>query len=73
MDSAPNERRVVHGIEDWLSVIAAGQAIGVTAEATTHHYPRPGAVFRPIRDTEPMQIWRCWQRSDPPQLSDGDT
>jgi DNA-binding transcriptional LysR family regulator len=65
--AAPTTTRVVHGIEDWLGIIAAGQAIGITAEATTHHYPRPGIVFRPILDTEPVPIWLTWRRSDPPE------
>lgn len=68
--AAPTSTRIVHGIEDWLGVIAAGQGIGITAEATTHHYPRPGVVFRPIRDTEPVPVWLVWRRADPPEQLD---
>lgn len=68
--AAPTATRIVRGIEDWLGVIAAGQGIGITAEATTHHYPRPGVVFRPIRDTEPVPVWLVWRRADPPEHLD---
>lgn len=65
-ESAPTATRLVHGVEDWLIVITAGQAVGITAEATTHHHPRPGVVFRPIRDAKPVPIWLAWRRNDPP-------
>ncbi|MEU6777258.1 LysR family transcriptional regulator [Streptomyces sp. NPDC046759] len=54
-----------HDVDDWLTVIAAGHGIGVTAEATAHQYPRPGVVYRPVRDAEPVAVRLAWWRDDP--------
>ncbi|MRX45360.1 LysR family transcriptional regulator [Agromyces kandeliae] len=50
-------------VEEWLDLIAAGDAIGVTSEATAHHLPRPGVVFVPIDDAPPMEVRIAWHRS----------
>jgi DNA-binding transcriptional LysR family regulator len=52
-------------IDDWLGVIAAGRCVGVTAEATVAQYPRPGIVFRPLRDAAPIAVRLAWWRDDP--------
>jgi DNA-binding transcriptional LysR family regulator len=52
-------------IDDWLGVIAAGNAIGVTAEATVAQYPRPGVVYRPLRDAPPIAVHLAWWHDDP--------
>ena len=49
-------------VEEWLDLIAAGDAIGVTAEATAHHYPRPGVVFVHLRDAPPIEVRLAWHR-----------
>ncbi|GAA2027884.1 LysR family transcriptional regulator [Agromyces tropicus] len=49
-------------VEEWLDLIAAGDAIGVTSEATTHHYPRPGVVFVPLADAPPIEVRVAWHR-----------
>lgn len=49
-------------VEEWLDLIAAGDAIGVTAEGTVHHYPRPGVVFVPIEDAPPIEVRLAWHR-----------
>jgi DNA-binding transcriptional LysR family regulator len=54
-----------HDVDDWLTVIAAGRGIGVTAESTAHQYPRPGVVYRPVRDAEPVAVRLAWWRDDP--------
>ncbi|EGX55300.1 LysR family transcriptional regulator [Streptomyces zinciresistens K42] len=53
-------------VDDWLTVIATGRCVGVTAEATAHQYPRPGVVYRPLRDAEPIAVRLTWWREDPP-------
>ncbi|GGI47511.1 DNA-binding transcriptional LysR family regulator [Agromyces flavus] len=50
-------------VEEWLDLIAAGDAIGVTSEATAHHYPRPGVVFVPLADAPPMEVRLAWHRT----------
>ncbi|MFE4580757.1 LysR family transcriptional regulator [Streptomyces chartreusis] len=54
-----------HDVDDWLTVISTGRCIGVTAEATAHQYPRPGVVYRPVRDAEPIAVRLAWWRDDP--------
>jgi DNA-binding transcriptional LysR family regulator len=49
-------------IEEWLDLIAAGDAIGVTAEATAHQSPRPGVVFVRIHDAPPIEVHLAWHR-----------
>ncbi|MFD5711203.1 LysR family transcriptional regulator [Streptomyces pharetrae] len=53
-----------HDIDDWLTVIATGRCIGVTAESTAHQYRRPGVVYRPVRDAEPVAVRLAWWRDD---------
>jgi DNA-binding transcriptional LysR family regulator len=52
-------------VDDWLTVIATGRCIGVTAEGTAAQYQRPGVVYRPIRDAEPIAVRLAWWRDDP--------
>ncbi|MER5193834.1 LysR family transcriptional regulator [Streptomyces sp. NPDC002755] len=54
-----------HDVDDWLTVIATGRSVGMTAEATANQYPRPGVVFRPVRDAEPVAVRLVWWRDDP--------
>ncbi|MFF8865066.1 LysR family transcriptional regulator [Streptomyces sp. NPDC015139] len=54
-----------HDVDDWLTVIAAGRGVGVTAESTANQYPRPGIVYRPVRDAEPVAVRLAWWRDDP--------
>lgn len=53
-----------HDIDDWLTQIATGTSVGVTAESTAHQYPRPGVVYRPVRDAEPIAVRLAWWRDD---------
>ncbi|WEO99308.1 LysR family transcriptional regulator [Streptomyces sp. FXJ1.172] len=55
-----------HDVDDWLTEIVAGRGIGVTAESTANQYPRPGIVYRPLRDAEPVAVRLAWWREDPP-------
>jgi DNA-binding transcriptional LysR family regulator len=64
--SGPAEVRDTHSVDEWLTLIAAGQAVGMTSEATVAQYPRPGVVYRPVRDAEPVRVWLVWWRDDPP-------
>jgi DNA-binding transcriptional LysR family regulator len=63
---APAGTRTVRGIEDWLTVIAAGQAIGMSSEATAAQHRRPGVVYRPVRDAPPVQVELAWWADSPP-------
>jgi DNA-binding transcriptional LysR family regulator len=68
-EAAPAGTRTVRGIEDWLTLIAAGQAIGMSSEATAAQHRRPGVVYRPVRDAPPVPVWLAWWAdSAPPGL-----
>jgi DNA-binding transcriptional LysR family regulator len=53
-----------HDIDDWLTLISTGRCVGVTAESTANQYPRPGIVYRPVRDAEPVSVRLAWWRGD---------
>jgi len=57
--------RPCHDIDDWLAAIASGGCVGVTPISTVEQYPRPGVVFRPIPDAEPVAVRLAWWRDDP--------
>lgn len=66
----PAGTRLVRGIEDWLTVIAAGQAVGISSEATAAQHRRPGVVYRPVRDAPPVPVWLAWWSDSPPAALD---
>ncbi|MCX5527936.1 LysR family transcriptional regulator [Streptomyces bobili] len=63
-DSRPATEET-HDVDDWLTVISSGRCAGMTAESTAHQYPRPGVVYRPVRDAEPVAVRLTWWRDDP--------
>lgn len=65
-DAAPAATRSVDGVDEWLTVIAAGRAVGMTSEATARQHPRPGVVYRPVRDAQPVAVHLAWWRDSPP-------
>lgn len=64
--SRPTSVKHVHGMEEWLTTIGAGEAVGMTSEATADLFPRPGVRYRPVRDAPPVAVWLVWWRDDPP-------
>ncbi|WP_131741724.1 LysR family transcriptional regulator [Actinomadura roseirufa] len=52
-------------IDDWLTAVAGGRCVGVTARGTVEQYPRPGVVYRPVRDAAPVPVRLAWWRDDP--------
>ena len=70
-DAAPGGTRPVHGVDEWLTLVAAGQAVGITSEATTRQHLRPGVVYRPVEDAPPVAVTLAWWRDDPhPRLAE---
>ena len=55
-----------HEIEDFLTSIAAGRAVGITPAATTHQHRREEIVYRRVRDAPPVEISLAWWRDAPP-------
>jgi DNA-binding transcriptional LysR family regulator len=64
--SAPGAVRPVRGVDEWLTLIAAGQAVGLTAEATATQHRRPGVIYRPVRDAPPVEVRLAWWAASPP-------
>lgn len=64
--AAPAAWREVVGIEEWLTAIAAGEAVGLTAEATTTQHPRAGVAYRRVRDAPPVDVHLAWLAGVPP-------
>ncbi len=58
--------RMTHGVDEWLTLIASGRAIGISSEATTAQHPRPGVTFRLLEDAPPISVWLAWWKDDPP-------
>jgi DNA-binding transcriptional LysR family regulator len=58
--------RATHGVDEWLTLIAAGQAVGVTSEATANQNPRPGVAYRMLRQAPRIEVWLAWWRDAPP-------
>lgn len=50
----------VANVDEWITTIAAGEAVGVTAEATAHAHPHPGVRYLPITDAEPVTVHLAW-------------
>ncbi|MFF1819993.1 LysR family transcriptional regulator [Kribbella sp. NPDC058245] len=55
----------IQEVDDWLTAIASGRCIGVTAQATTTQYRRDGIVYRRVRDAPPVDVHLIWHRHDP--------
>ncbi|MEV4807998.1 LysR family transcriptional regulator [Nonomuraea sp. NPDC049421] len=62
--------KTVDGVDEWLTVIAGGQAIGVTAEATANQNPRPGVAYRLVTDAPRIDVRLAWWKDDPPPCLD---
>ncbi|WP_432586104.1 LysR family transcriptional regulator [Streptomyces sp. HD1123-B1] len=46
----------VANVDEWLTVIATGEAVGVTAEGTEHSHPHPGIRYLPLEDAAPVTV-----------------
>ncbi|GAA2805141.1 LysR family transcriptional regulator [Saccharopolyspora taberi] len=62
----PPERRPctveVANVDEWLALIATGDAVGVTAEGTQHSHPYPGIRYVPVLDADPVTVHLVWPR-----------
>ncbi len=65
-DARPAGTRPIHGVDEFLIQVAAGQSIGITSEGTARQYPRPGIRYLPVRDAPPVPVWLAWWKDDPP-------
>lgn len=61
----PVSVRLVQGVDEWLTLISTGQAIGMSSEATAAQNPRPGISYRPVRDAPPISVFLASWKDDP--------
>lgn len=50
----------VANTDEWLTRNAVGDAIGVTAEATTHNHHEPEVAYLRIKDAHPVAVDLIW-------------
>lgn len=58
--------RTVHALDEWLTLIASGRAVGMSSEATAVQNPRPGVTYLPVEDAPPISVRLLWWAQDPP-------
>ncbi|QFU90220.1 LysR family transcriptional regulator [Amycolatopsis sp. YIM 10] len=57
MWQAPGPRLLdVAGVHEWLTTIATGAAVGVTAAGTAHDHPFPGVRYLPVPDAGALPV-----------------
>lgn len=64
--SRPVGFKLVRGVDEWLSLIGSGRAVGMSSAATAVQHPRPGIVFRPVVDAPAITVRLAWWRSAEP-------
>ncbi|XVV01084.1 LysR family transcriptional regulator [Actinosynnema sp. CA-248983] len=52
----------VPGVDEWLTTIALGEAVGVTTEATVHSHPHPDIRYLPLADAAAVTVRLVWPR-----------
>ncbi|MCB5164733.1 LysR family transcriptional regulator [Streptomyces bambusae] len=52
----PEATRTVSNVDEWLTSIATGEAVGLTAEATRHSHPHPAVRYLPLTDAGPVTV-----------------
>lgn len=65
-DARPAGFRMTRGVDEWLTLIASGRAVGVSSEATAAQHPRPGVAYRLLHDAPGIPVWLVWWKADPP-------
>lgn len=60
-DAAPSQVVPVKNTDDWLSVIIAGDAVGVTTAGTAAMHPNPAVRYLPLTDAPPVDVILAWR------------
>ncbi|MEU8521331.1 LysR family transcriptional regulator [Streptomyces sp. NPDC048577] len=64
-EARPAATLTVANTDDWLTAIAAGRGIGVSAASTAAMHPHPGVVYRPLADAPPVHVVLAWRDASP--------
>lgn len=65
VDARPQSILHVDNTDEWLTEIAGGLAIGVTAESTASQHAHPGVVFVPLDDAADIAVHLAWPAANP--------
>ncbi|TXS58237.1 LysR family transcriptional regulator [Streptomyces sp. t39] len=67
----PTATFTVGNTDDWLTAIAAGRGVGVSAASTAEMHTNPGVVYRPLSDAPAVQVHLAWRAAAPhPAIAD---
>ncbi|MBE7188278.1 LysR family transcriptional regulator [Jatrophihabitans endophyticus] len=64
-DARPSSTLWVDNLDEWLTEIAGGLGIGVTAAATAGQHAHPGVVFVPLDGVAPIPVRLAWPAAHP--------
>lgn len=53
----------VPGVDEWLTTIATGEAVGVTTAGIGYNHPHPGIRYLPLSDAAPVTVYMVWPSS----------
>ena len=67
-EARPSSLRPIQGVDDWLTLISTGKAMGMSSEATATQYQRPGVAYKPVRDAPPIPVFLASWKDDPSVL-----
>lgn len=66
----PKTTVIVANVDEWLTTIATGAAIGLTSDATEYSHPHPGVTYLPLPNTSPVPVYVTWPRRDQHPMTD---
>ncbi len=59
-DQQPRSTLRVDNVDEWLTEIAGGLAVGVTTESTTTQHAHPGIRFVPLTGASTVPVYLAW-------------
>ncbi len=62
VDHRPGAFLSVDNIDEWLTLISSGAAVGVTAASTAFQHPHHGLVYVPLTGAPPVEVHLAWPR-----------
>ncbi|WP_328399242.1 LysR family transcriptional regulator [Streptomyces sp. NBC_00390] len=61
----PATTLTVSNTDDWLTAIAAGRGVGVSAASTAEMHTNPGVAYLPLTDAPPVPVLLVWRAATP--------
>lgn len=54
--------RMTSSVDEWLTLIASGRAVGISGRGTATQHLRPGVTYRLVEDAPPVPVYVAWWR-----------